>query len=119
MRYKYPTKRWEPASYVREAVTPQRTLKGNAGNKGVELEPAENTLILRDAAFGKNPVYMVFESAPVQKAVLLNGAYQILNLTLKPDFKEFTYAFWMSPKKQFTNAEFEALLKASPELFKF
>lgn len=116
---KDPKKRWKPASYAREAVTPQRTLKGNAGNKGVELEPAENTLILRDAAFGKNPVYMAFESAPVQKAVLLNGAYQILNLTLKPDFKEFTYAFWMSPKKQFTNAEFEALLKASPELFKF
>ena len=116
---KDPKKRWDPASYAREAATPARTIKGDTGNKGIELEPAENTLILRDTEFGKNPVYMVFESAPVQKAVLLNGAYQTLNLTLKPDFKEFTYAFWMSPKKQFSNTEFETLLKASPGLFKF
>lgn len=113
---KDPKKRWVNSSYAREIVTSSRTLK-EYPRKGFELAPEENTLLFRDANFGKNPVYMTFQSDPVLKATVINGAYQTLKLTLKPDLSEFTYAFWCSPKKTFTNAELEALMKSAPAFF--
>lgn len=114
-----PKKRWTDEPYAREFSTPKRTVKEPpVQNRAVVLEPDENVLVFRDAKFGKNPGFMTFQTTPVVKATLLNGVYQTLTLELRPDFKEFTFAFWSSNRKQFTNAEFDTLLKQLPVQFK-
>ncbi len=115
---KTPGKGWDPGAYGREFVTSRQECR-TPSNKGITLSPEETSILFRDSAFGKLPGYLLFERKNVLKTTFVNGVYQTVVFDLKPDFQEFTFGIWGSVKQDFTNQEFEKLLKDHPEEFKF
>ena len=113
--------RWDRATYERESITPVRSIT-STDRAGVALKPNENSVIFQDKKFSSGSKnysgvgYIVFDNTDVTEAVLRNGPYQIVNFTLKPDFKTFTFAAWRS-KNILGNEEFQIFYKENPWMF--
>lgn len=111
--------RWDEKSYKRVAVTQKRTLNTPTGyGKSHLLTPEETEIKLFDSEYGKNPGYITFvRDENVLKASVALASYQTVAVQLKPDFKEFTMAYW-GHQKIISNAEMEKIIKANPKGFK-
>ena len=113
---------WNGA-YQREFITPTRTLKQQV--KEYVLTPAENEITFTDKIFdgsakdkGAGPTWFQFDSSVVTKATVTvrNEWVNVVKMTVKPDTKEFKFAYWQQ-KPLISNADFLKKLKEEKKAF--
>ncbi|MBR2427309.1 MAG: hypothetical protein IKB16_11295 [Lentisphaeria bacterium] len=113
---------WHGA-YQRSYITPARTLEQQS--KAYVLTPADNEITFTDKIFdgsgkgkGQGPTWFQFDSSAMVKGTITvrNDWVNSLVLDLKPDTKEFKFAYWQQ-RPQISNADFAKKLKAEKKAF--
>ena len=113
---------WHGA-YQRSFITPVRTMEQQS--KAYVLTPADNEITFTDKIYdgsgkgkGQGPTWFQFDSSAMVKGTITvrNDWVNSLVLDLKPDTKEFKFAYWQQ-RPQISNADFAKKLKAEKKAF--